>query len=280
MTSVTCRDFLQLHLQTPLVSRDDQTMHRHFADMFIALSKVSPHLTGEDDDYILVDYGKLERVLTQTCWFDFDDAAQTVANVSAAMADEYKVYTVYYTPPGANQLELNVNLIPMASLYGPIFTHANLDLRFGELNFLAAIISLDSSTRRRFNPGLWDPIEPNALSNSIDGGPHDTHSLMQSSSSRVALETAHVKKVSASQDDLDDDGGEDVEDGRNYLSQHALFWSAYKTKELRFLGGVDVGNTSQVQVNRLSHSHKMRDEIKEYYDSYQGQQPLVVKRSL
>ena len=43
---------------------------------------------------------------------------------------------------------------------------------------------------------------------------------------------------------------------------------------------MDVGNTSQVQVNRLSHLHKMRDEIKEYYDSYQGQQPLEVKRSL
>ena len=176
------------------MSRDGQTTHRHFADMFMALSKVSPHLTGEDDDYILVDYGKLERVLIQTCWFDFDDAAQTVANVSAAMADEYKVYTVYYTPPGAYQLELNVNLIPMASLYGPIFTHANLDLRFGELNFLATIMSLDLSTRRRFNPGQWDPIEPNALSNSIVGGPHDTHKLMQSSSSRVAIETVHDKK--------------------------------------------------------------------------------------
>jgi len=96
-------------------------------DMFMALSKVSPHLTTEQEDCILVDYKKLHRVLIQTCWFDYYNAAETIERVAVTMGSESKVYTVYYTPPGANQQELAVKLIPMAALYGPIFTHANLD---------------------------------------------------------------------------------------------------------------------------------------------------------
>ena len=101
MISVTSRDFLPLYLKTPLVSRNVQTTRRHFIDMFMALSKVSPHLTTEQEDCILVDYEKLHLVLIQTCWFDYYNAAETIERVAGTMSFENKVYTVYYIPPGA-----------------------------------------------------------------------------------------------------------------------------------------------------------------------------------